>query len=1414
MGRISSCLAIILLSITVQSAYLLENKHVSFSFSDKSGELLSIANKATGRRINFSPDGKGLWQLRLLAGTKDISTVNGSVRPVFTLRKTKNGQTATLKWNTSHRSNRLAVEVNITLPDHSAIAELSAMAKVDGNPADWIENLVCPRLTGIQSLGDDMLYYGFQQGVFARDPIHSLKSTVAMFYPGTWSIPLAVYSGSEKLKANHLVKLASPRETSGFFRGPADDETALFVAAPDAGYYHKDFFIVPGKNSFSMIAENMPSYPDWPRNPEQCGKTFSYAVPYQYKLGTYDGGIGRGAELFREFVKDMPHTAQGKIRDAEGRANGISPRLLENVYWGKYYHAANKVVPEILDAADFLQVPCGLHWYRYYVNMFDDNNLDYLPTMPFFREGVEALTRQNILVAPYVCFAMWDPDTESFRRKGMLASALRERDGGIKTWVLAEGVNYWMNPASKHWRDEYVALSEKLFGQFGVNAQYIDVLPTASKQAYDPALGTIHGGNYWSRGNTEMLRDLHRSIDRFEDRAVILGEGFSDDSLAGINCSYLMGSTAEQHMWPLYSLIYHDYSTSYGSDLHQEMPADHYRWGIGRMFQHGSQLSLSSYGPVPFANSKQPGDVLLKNLAQAWYQAGNKFLNGGRGIETAQVPDPALVGRAPVGIVAEPISVRNSNRNFTWHGPALLGSSWEAYDNTVGITIANISGVPRKGKLVIQPEFLKPTGSVLYQTWPLPVKKVAELSGGKPLTLELEIPADQGAIFELAGTQAPTTRELLAPAALYVTPSTELKGEFPVTVQKGQVLYGSGNALLDNRFRNGSNAMTLRSEWTREPFKVSTYAARWSWFQGRGAKRPLNDVGFHLLEKTPLTLSGNGSARIYADQGVVEAKIEMVEPGTLKVAPGTICLIRERDGQIQQVRNEFRIPAGKTYFLAAFPETLVKLDPQSLEKGLAALSYSAAAKAEKLLTGAGNLPNPERREAELQSRIGNAAAYLLSKGGARVAYFAEHDWLIPMNGKKVRFINWDTAEKVIAESVKILNSDLADNVTVTPLGRQTFDLRVNHIDAASNLLRVFYSLEVENPAGVRFKMTKLRYEEVAEPILVKLNEADAVNRYNEDTRKLSFRVRLRNVSNDKLTIRVSAELPGGWSLATYPNFEMPPLQEKIVELAIERKQAASDREALSGKFFFNYTDDDSTRHEESFTLLYRSGKLAPVKPNASQKQWNSNLRRRNTQLAVLAESDKISLEVTPGVYTYLPDKLTYTLLNSGLTTVGGGEVEFKEKKPYRLDIPVPAKGVYFLKFHTAFAHYKLLNIRYYGYLAEFHDRYHFNGGTTTLYFYVKPGAEFFEFAGLDGNEGQGTSEPGGITIVAPDGSVRHDRFGAYSKDVWNRIDVPEGCDGKAWKVIVRAVDDFDLTFRGSGVSPYVAAHPESLITDR
>ncbi|MPM74649.1 hypothetical protein SDC9_121638 [bioreactor metagenome] len=464
-------------------------------------------------------------------------------------------------------------------------------------------------------------------------------------------------------------------------------------------------------------------------------------------------------------------------------------------------------------------------------------------------------------------------------------------------------------------------------------------------------------------------------------------------------------------------------------------------------------------------------------------------------------------------------------------------------------------------------------------------------------------------------------------------------------------------------------------------------------------------------------------------------------------------------------------------------------------------------RAESIMTAA------DRNAAERALRTGNAAAFLLT-GGGRLATLIPHEWLLPNVPALMKYAFHDFRAEVTGSGLEILDSDFAKFIDVRTINDREFELKVNRIEAAANLVKLLYTVKF-TANGIRGEMTDLAWEEIAEPLLVKLHQTDCRKNYTPDTRRLSFTLKIINVSNTDLPIRVGAELPEGWVLGDGNRLEFPlkGLNSVDLPLTIEFRGEKRSSQELSGKFLVNYTSDAWTQTEEEFTLIPRTSELRPVDPAAKTEPQFSNTRRNGCFAAILVGPDrKVSVDIEPISIGGNTSFVDYTLMDSGMHALKSGRLPFKDGKA-AIEAEVPAPGVYFLYFNSRFSRFRFNGINHYGYLAEAGSTYHFNGNMegakTTLYFYVKPGAKSFEFAGQDG----GVPEPGRITIFSPDGKKLYDRFGAYSAGKWYSVEVPRGSDGKVWKVEVYAVDDFDLMFRGEGVSRWLSLTPEAVITD-
>ena len=1428
--RLLSALCCLCLSHGVVRAgdIVAENKLARFRFDAGAGHaLVEVLNKTTGRSVRLDPSlavGRpGLWRLEMLSDDgADAPPVFPTGPAKVTRQKTANGQAWTLVWTSIAAGNdQVSVTVHLSLPNDSPLMDMRMAAKVRGRPAAWIQAAEFPRLAGIQPLGDDCLVYGFQEGRMRRDPARRLGNSINLYHPGTWSIQMAAFFGSEQLAANGLAEFDNKqRAVNGFRRGPADDETGLLVAVDDPAYHHKTFDIVPrGGRGFTMSGTNYPAWPAWPRDAKAPAPAFDYELPYSYKIGTFAGGIDAAADLYRGLAAGHPSFARGPLRNPDGTPNHVSARLLDNVFWCKFYYPSNKLVPEALAMREYLGVPTAVHWYRYYTNFFDDNNLDYFPTAPFFREGVSALKAMGVAVAPYVCCTLWMPTAESYRLKGMAEAVLMDKHGPYD-WQLQvrPGVlksNYWMHPAAPRWHDEYRSLTRRLFGQVGTNAQYLDVLGTVTRRAYNPELGTIHGGDYWARGQHKLLDALREDVLALEPDAFLLAEGFSEDLVGRADSYYNLNLVRDRDAFPLLQLVYHDYTTTYGSSTRQHggITTPYYRHQMGLQFVGGQQLTLASYNPTRPGGEHRDKDEFTRELARAWRQAANKFLNGGRGLSAAQIPDRALAGTAGVALVSPEYAMDLQEPNGAWRGPSVFASAWRAHDGTLGVTLANISGADQPVELLLRPKTLNAAGRVLWRSWPGPVERVGQLDGPE-FSHAWSLPADGAAVFEIRDDTPPTIGDLLPDTRRYVVFDKARQGEFPTVDGDKGVLYQALDAILDNDFAGSGNRMTPVSRRTHRRLRNSAHGTRWEERDGLGGPRDPDDVGFQIIEPGPWRVEGDGAARIDGAGGVATARLEMKTPGRLLPEPGTVLFRRAAPGVFHATAEPLPLAEGVT-LAAALPAELTGGIPEGddIAAWLGAFSRKAADEARALLGPSSIVSNATRDRAEQWLRAGNAAAYLLTAGGTSTSRI-RHEWLMPHRPQEIVFARRDFNAQADDDRLEVLAADLAPAIAIRREEENRYTATVLRRDAAANFAALLHTTEFSAPGGAAGVMTRLAWMEIAEPLLTEINPKQLVAPYTAASRQVRLDLRIVNASSEDLPITVDAELPEGWRLDPEENrlaFTLEAL--KHVEMPVTIVTDGNASGTRKAKLIVNYTGNPETRREMDSTLEEIAGDLAPVDPTAKPEPTWSNTRRHGSMSAVLVGDDRrIRMEVKDGQFG-TTRSFTVRVLDAGLNELSKAEHRLEKDQVASLDMEVPAPGAYFLRFDHAFARYRFLNIAHHGFFARPGNTYHFNGQQdgdhTTLYFYVKPGARSFQFAGADG----GPSEPGGFRFFSPDGQKRFDRYGAWSPDNWFTIEVPAGSDGKIWKVEVRALDDLDLMLRGDGVEPLLSLTPGGVLRD-
>ncbi|MBR2344221.1 MAG: hypothetical protein IKA71_00350 [Lentisphaeria bacterium] len=1398
----------------------LANRHVAIDFDEnRNFAIRSITNKQTGRTIKCAPEkDNGLWTLYLYNGNvyTAFSAPEGS-RPVATSGVEPDGTgKLIINWRkmSAGKGQLVDVQAVIKLAPESKTADCKLNIDISGTPAPlWVFRYTFPEIHNAASLGDDYLIWGFHYGRLIRSPGNKINSA----FGDPWDSAFAAFYGSEKHRgAIQEINTHPAYRANGYLRGQAPDETALLVMADDKEGMHKYIRFTPGSTGegFSILPEHYPAYPDWPKS-NYRKQSISVTLPYHVKIGTVAGGMGASINAYREMVKDHPFLKRGKIHDP---AAGYSPKIKDNVFWGKFYFAANKVVRDIAEYHQYLQVPVNIFWYRYYTNLFDDHNLDYLPTMGFFREGVRALKDLNIGMTPYICYGIWDINAESFDRKNVISAAALNTGGKAVEWRFdylpyREIINHFLNPSAPLTHNEYLKVSGKIQGQFGAAGQYCDVLASLRKLCYSKEFNAVNGGNYWLAGANKTAAELRSMAVKLNPEAVITSESFNEYYIGNIDAFLMLDMTREApvsfgsgnniEVYPVSSMMFHDYTTFFGGDGNPAERGEFTRWLLGTYFSQGMQLAYGSIAlPVP-GTAKDGNDLFLRELCRSWYQSGGKFLNGGKHLETEILKTEKFLGTSPLSIVSpQEISIPGK---IPIVSPAILGGAWLALDGSLGVNLVNITDREISAKIIIRPQSAGCQARQVWQTWPLPVKSCGRISADGSYTTEIKFPPRGVVMFEL-NERKPQPRELLNITSFAVYSDPE-KGTFPTVTRSADKLYISDETMTENNISNGQNIIRLRNS-TDGRLRVN-HSSKCNWVQqsGRGGSRQKTDRSFHVLQTAPLTFAGNGMLFLHGSPQALYGRLKTVAGGELAAADGKTLLINI-DGEIKFFSTGKVKLAPGTYHFAVFSGYAPR-PGESAEDFASELSFRAAETGGKLLNAV-LLTEANRIAGENALTIGNGAAYVLTNG-ARLINTTPTDEAVFGLVKELDY-DFTYAQKIIDSDCRVLNDELSgyyDLRTLTPLKNtiQTLDL-----EGANNMVRILKSVRTQNTGNRQVLFTDLSYLETVEPMLMTITPPEII-RFGNGDGNVSVKLYIRNVSNTDLPLTLKAILPNR-SWKCHPvNLTMKKLAAADVRLTIEPPAGFEGKIRIPFKLTYAGFEGGKTHEYLDFTV--KKLDFRPVVPagNTGKSQIQKSLPRlrHGINAVVIAGDDRtIEVDLTGETSGWAAIKnVTYSITSATpkKMPVASGVINLDASGHGKLKISVPAPGAYFVDFKAKWCRYDFKN-RHYGIFASGNTPLNFSNADHDLYFYVKPGVKEFLIGGIDG----GAAETVELTVSTPDDTVAWTHAGNISRGEMFPVAVPQGMDGKVWRIKVCNVDDFALIL-GEGISQLISLDPAAVIND-
>ncbi len=751
---------------------------------------------------------------------------------------------------------------------------------------------------------------------------------------------------------------------------------------------------------------------------------------------------------YREWALNQPWMQRGPIR-GNTSGSGINPAVRDTAVWAQGGDSPAWLMPQLAAMRDFYRVPVTAHWAWWYAVPFDHMNPDYWPTDPFLATALQDARSMGITTIGYNCPFLWDYETRTWKEHdGIQHAALDPRE---RPYEYHRGRNARMDIASPVWQDIGQDISERMLLQLGFAGCYYDLFGGTTQLSYNDRWHLPGGGNYWITSGRQWLQHIRAAVQPAGLRPVMSCEGFTEAYIDLMDA--FLTVSLNRSGWrfkdgydnfPLLAYVYHDYAMVYGSETRRGAFTDAYnRFLAGLGFVWGQGISENKH-PISHAPGEAQyarHDHFMRDAVHAWHRAASKFLTGGLGIETAQVPDPSLGGTAAVCVVSRSHSLEmcGMSEGIQWTGPSVLGSAWKAHDDTIGLTLANITDTNQPVEIIIAPAALAAGGRTLWQSWPLPVRRVAVLSDTN-FHLPLTAPAAGVMVFELRDASPPVIRDLQPVDWRFV--QVDEQGVFPEQTSEGNALWGSRDT--DVRTEHGAEHTRIQIlDAAGQPRRQEREVAYSHPKQGQGQPFPRGRNGkrFYVVERTPFALQGQARVETTWRAQVLSGTIEAQSPFTLSGPAEAVLLLRDAQERIHLAAGQTTLDAGAYRFGAWLPHSGdPALAGDDLAGQLARYSRALAETGSQLLQEGGDAAQTDGRRA---LALGNAWAWV--KAGFRVQLNSESTWLVPTHPLVLRF----NSTRPVADTDLVVDTHTYA-LSITRPEALAFQLICDQPDAAGN----------------------------------------------------------------------------------------------------------------------------------------------------------------------------------------------------------------------------------------------------------------------------------------------------------------------------------------------------------------------------
>jgi hypothetical protein len=577
--------------VDISKGFILKNDHVKFEFEQDNLGLSSMSDLSTNHEHINPVTGKHLlWEIAFAKGNQ-IYTITNNYKPCSfaTIENLTNGTVrATMEWNRLrwwNENDAVSVTVTIDLPKDKGIAEWRIF--VENNSDYWgLWSVLFPIVNGFPESGK----YDIARPSFARggELIRACDQKLSGRYPGSvW--PMQFVSFSNANNSVYLATMDPEARAKEFVIEPLKNLDSQRYPILFDGRRHRKFDPEPGERAYII------HYPD-----DMGVQGSDYPDHYPVAFGVHQGGWTGAARIYRPWALNQRWTQKGPVSnriDIPESIINLGVWLRDQWIWENEGGTPAEMNKPLLEAAKKLDVPVGLHWYRWHTPPFDNLYPHYLPAKEGFKERVSDLKKNNIIVMPYINGSSVDMNISDFDK--FEPHAVKDEAGGLRHHYYSDNAGRLLSMCGNQvrWQDEIELLVDDIRKQYGVTGIYIDqVSGLFHELCFDKShLHPLGGGSYWTRGNRDLLGKVKNVALRNGGNMAVTSEGASEVFFDLLDANLFWSQPSEREI-PLMQMVYSGYTIFFGSTCDYTKSDNYFRYAQGQAFIDGRQNGWMDLG--------------------------------------------------------------------------------------------------------------------------------------------------------------------------------------------------------------------------------------------------------------------------------------------------------------------------------------------------------------------------------------------------------------------------------------------------------------------------------------------------------------------------------------------------------------------------------------------------------------------------------------------------------------------------------------------------------------------------------------------------------------------------------------------------------------------------------------------------